>query len=80
MALSEAAGRAIIHAIMRFISVACVALVIGSIAWSVYVTFIKPHTNPTKTTSQTADNITNIEQKNYYGIFHFKLGPFEFGF
>lgn len=58
-----------------------VMAMICTVLWSVYVAIIKPHTNPTKTTSQTADQIsnTNVEENHYYGIFHLKLGPFEFG-
>lgn len=32
---------------------------IGGLLWSVYVTIIKPHTNPTPTTSQNAEQLTN---------------------
>lgn len=53
---------------------------ISALIWAVYVAYIKPHTNPTKTTSQKADSITNMEITNDYGVFHFKLGPVDFGF
>lgn len=56
------AGEMIWHSIRRTISVVCVLLVVGAIGWAAYVTFFKPHTNPTKTTSQTADKIINNEE------------------
>ena len=51
------------HAIRRTLSVICVLAVAGAIAWSVYVAFIKPHTNPTevKKQIQQAESITNVE-------------------
>jgi len=79
MAVAEKVGFAVGHAVMRFLSVTCVALVIGSIIWAVYVSFVKPHTNPTKNTLQQAEKIENVDIDNHYGILHFKLGPIEFG-
>lgn len=67
------------HGVKRTFSVICTLAVIGLIAWALYVTIVKPHTNPTKTTSQQAESITNIEETNHYGIFHLKLGPIDFG-
>ena len=79
MAVAEKVGFAVGHAIMRFISVACVGLIIALIGYSVYVTIWKPHHNPTKTTQQNAEKIENTEISNHYGIFHIKLGFIEFG-
>ena len=81
MAIAERAGFAIIHAIMRTMSVLAVLSIIGLIGYSLYVTVWKPHHNPTKTTSQVAEKIenTDIKETHNYGIFHFKLGPISFG-
>ena len=48
------------HAVYRFVSVLCVALVLGAIIYAGYITFWKPHHNPIRTTEQIADQIVNI--------------------
>lgn len=47
------------HSLARFLSVLCVGLVLAGIGWSVYVAFVKPATNPTKTMAQKAAQINN---------------------
>jgi cytoskeletal protein RodZ len=50
------------HAVERTISVITVLAVLGLVGfvlWSVYVAIIKPHTNPTRTTDQHAEQINN---------------------
>ena len=34
--------------------------IVVAVGWAVFVTYIKPHTNPTPTTSQKAETITNV--------------------
>ena len=54
-------------------------LVIGSIAiaaWSIYVTFVKPHINPAPTTTQKAEAITNYNiqpKQTFFGCQHFRI-------
>ena len=60
------------HAVERTISVITVLAVLGLVGfvlWSVYVAVIKPHTNPTRTTDQHAEQINNpgYEQKPGFG-------------
>lgn len=69
------------HSVLRFLSVLCVGLVLAGIGWAVYVMAIKPHTNPTATTSQHASEISNTYVTNkddsfFVGIklFGLKLG------
>lgn len=71
-------GQVIWHAIARFVSVICVGLIIVAVAWSIYVSFVRPHTkpNPTQTVNQEAAKIENNEY--YYperrGLIDLKLG------
>ena len=37
----------------------CVISAIIGFGWAIYTAYIKPHTNPTKTTSQNAEEIVN---------------------
>lgn len=72
------------HSIYRFLSVLCVGLVLAGIGYAVYVAFIQPHGEnrvKTKTMNQQAETIKNEDTKieHHYGIFHFKLGPIQFG-
>ena len=67
---------AIWHSVKRFVSVLCVALVIGAIVWAAYITFIKPHYNPLKTQTQTADEIINYNvdpKPMFFGCANFKI-------
>jgi hypothetical protein len=50
---------AIQHSIWRTLSVVCVLLVVGGLFWSIYVSFIKPHTKPTPTTTVQSGGIAN---------------------
>lgn len=81
MAVKEKIVYATKHSFLRFLSVASVALVLLGIGWAVYVMAIKPHTNPTPTTTQQAQaisnyNITETEDAFFVGIkiFGLKLG------
>jgi hypothetical protein len=75
---ATALGKATSVVIKGLIVLSLVALIV----WSCYVTFIKPHTNPTPTQEQRAEQIIN--NNNYYGskssffvgikLFGFKLG------
>ena len=77
---------AVKHSLFRTVSVVSTLLVIGAIGWFVYVGMIKPHTRPTATTSQKAENIENVvynypEKKNIlnvdflWGWVRFGVGP-----
>lgn len=50
------------HQVQRTAGVVTTLAIVACIAfggWSLYVAFIKPHVNPTKTTQQKADQINN---------------------
>lgn len=57
------------HSLARFLSVLCVFLVLAGIGWAIYVAFVKPATNPTKTTAQKAAQINNptYHQQPHFG-------------
>jgi hypothetical protein len=73
-----ALGKATSVVIKGLIVLSLIALIV----WSCYVTFIKPHTNPTPTQMQKAGQIVNnnnyYESKNSFFVgvklFGFKLG------
>lgn len=46
-----------------------------SVLWGIYVVLVKPHINPTPTTEQRAEQITNynLQPKSYFGCQHFGL-------
>lgn len=53
---------AVKHSVQRTASVLGVLTtiaLIGFIGWSIYVAIVKPHTNPTRTTDQRAEQINN---------------------
>jgi len=50
--------------------------VIALVVWSIYVTVVKPHTKPTPTTTQQAEQITNITHnypKPTFGCMYFRI-------
>ena len=47
------------HSVRRTFSVIATLLVIGGIAWAVYVAFVRPTTKPNATTRQEAENMVN---------------------
>lgn len=62
MAVAEKAGYAIVHAIMRTVSVLAVLSIVGLIVWALWVAIVKPHTSArtaTSTTHQNAEKIVN---------------------
>ena len=64
------------HGFMRFLSVLVWTLVIAGLGWTVYVTVVKPHTNPTPTTRQMGqrDNIEYVVQpRSYFGCMNFRI-------
>ena len=53
----------LIHDVKRTLSVWWITGIVIGIAylgWTGYITFVKPHTNPTPTTTQTATQIYNV--------------------
>lgn len=77
----DIAGNAVWHGITRTVSVVCTLAVIAGLFWAVYVTLIKPHTNPTTTQTQQAEEIsntyiTNTDDAFFLGLrlFGFKIG------
>jgi len=57
-----AVAEAVKHSVQRTVSVVGVlsaVAVVGFVGWSGYVALIKPHTNPTRTTDQHAEQINN---------------------
>jgi hypothetical protein len=58
----DVSGNALGKATSIVIKGLAVLAIIGLFFWMAYVTFVKPHTNPTPSTTQNAQQITN----NYY--------------
>jgi len=52
-------GGLALHNLKRFLGVLVYALIFAGLAWSVYVTVVRPHTKPTPTSSQEATTIIN---------------------
>ena len=48
-------------------------LVALGLFWAVYVTFVKPHTNPTPTSEQNASSIYNLSPKVTFGCANFAI-------
>ena len=64
------------HSLARFISVACVGIVIAGLVWAVYAAFIKPTTNPLDNITQKAAQINNPHynpQPNFGGCANMKV-------
>ncbi len=43
------------------------------VLWSAYVTIIKPHTHPTPTTTEQAQNINHYEPRQTFGCMRLEL-------
>lgn len=70
----QAVGSFLWHAIKRTASV----LFVLGLFWAIYVMAIKPHTNPTPTEAQRAENITNFNyelspKQTFFGCANFRI-------
>jgi len=66
----------------HFAKRAAATIVVLAILWGVYVTMVKPHTNPTPTESQKAKLIENTNfnlqpKQTFFGCCNYKINPLD---